>query len=73
MAKTRHYAGDDMPNGLRLAANELLDEARKLLESKGFTDISTAELMGTACIAINEVNREITYGLWKDGEFDGQS
>lgn len=68
---TRKYAGDDLPDNLRLAAVTLLDEISKWFEQQNGgkeVDISTAEMIGMATIVLNEVNREVTYGLWKDGD-----
>lgn len=68
---SRKYAGDDLPDNLRLAAVNLLDEISIWFEQQNGSkevEISTAEMIGMATIVLNEVNREITYGLWKDGD-----
>lgn len=68
---TRKYAGDDLPDDLRLAAVTLFDEISKWFEKQNGgkeVETSTAEMIGMATIVLNEVNREITYGLWKDGD-----
>lgn len=67
--KQRIYAGDDLPDDLRVAAVDLMDEVTKIFEAKyPGGQISTAEVIGMCTIVLNEVNREVTYGLWKDGD-----
>lgn len=57
-----------MPDELREAALNLMEAAHDALRSLGGKEHSTVEIMGMATVALNEVNRELTYGLWKSGE-----
>lgn len=71
MKKPRIYAGNELPDELRLAAVNLLDAVAIWFEQQNGgkeVDISTAEMIGMSTIVLNEVNREVTYGLWKDGD-----